>query len=269
MRLNELLGIDKYAVYLNSNAFPEDIGDRNVVTMNVTRIPFGFSTEEFDAESMTITLTFDLPCDVYGDDVVVRDGALKHIQEVLLGHKVFNVSDSAEGVYQVNTYFEQQPPSNPYVDSGRITQQIVVSGSALIKSTECGAVVGNDIKVAVSGDYLLKVSRVSNSQVGPDNNIPLSMNTSLAEMTAISRTVTKTLDLIYTGQPIEKEFLKIAEGAEYDINQIYTYRVEYPHVHITTRVKILSVVVQDAPSRFLQYTLTMQIVELAKVTEVT
>ena len=81
--INVELGLDKYVVYLNSNAYPDDIGDRNVVTLNATRIPFGFAQEELDAESMTIMLTFDLPCDASGTDVIIRDGALANIQAKL------------------------------------------------------------------------------------------------------------------------------------------------------------------------------------------
>lgn len=268
MRINELLGTDKYCVYLNSNAFPEDIGERTVVTMNVMRVPFGFSTEEFDAESMTITLTFDLPCDAYGDELVIRDGALAHIQETLLGHKTFNVLVEDKEFYTVNMYLEQQIPGNPYVDSGRITQQIVLSGSALVQNTQCGAIVGNDVKVFIDDAELLKISRVSNIQIGADNNIPLSEGKTVPEMQAISRIAAKTLDFLYTGKEIEDEFLKIAEGVSYDINRIFKYKVQYPNFYIETPIKITGVSTQDAPSKFLQYTIAVQVVGDAEVVNV-
>lgn len=276
-RLNEILGLDKYAVFLNSNAFPDDIGDRNVVTMSALRIPFGFSQDELDAESMTITLTFDLPCDAYGDEVYLRDNALAHIQEKLLGHKKFFV-EYGDPHYEVNTYLEMQPPSNPYVDAGRITQQIVVSGSALVKATTCGAIVGNDIKVSI-GEYtpgktttftqLLKVDRTSAMQVGADNNIPLSAGSVVPEMLAISKVCTKAVSFLYTGKEIEKEFIRMAEGCTrdingnpYDINKVYTYEAVYGSFSTSVKVKITSVSTQDSTGTFLQYTLNMQIVEV-------
>lgn len=285
--INVELGLDKYVVYLNSNAYPDDIGDRNVVTLNATRIPFGFSQEELNAESMTLMLTFDLPCDASGTDVIIRDGALANIQAKLLGHKVFTV-ECPDGNYIVNAYLEQQPPANPYIDSGRITQQIVLSGSALIQSEKCGAIVGNDIKVSIGdgtkyddSDYvivdsdgvvkglntLLKVSRVSNVSIGADNNIPLSDNKVIPEVLAISKTATKTLSFLYLGKTIEKNFLKMAEGVPvYDINHEFTYKVDYGDFAVTVPIIILEISLEDAAAKYLQYTLTVQIVGDAEVT---
>lgn len=258
--INEELGLDKYVVYLNSNAYPDDIGDRNVVTLNATRIPFGFSQEELDAESMTITLTFDLPCDACGEDVVIRDGALAKIQAKLLGHKAFTVK-CPDGEYIVNAYLEQQPPANPYVDCGRITQQIVLSGSALVQNKTCGAIVGNDIKVSINGNELLKISRVANMSVGADNNIPLSEETVAPEVIAISKTCTKTLSFLYLGKEIENDFLKIAEGCPHDINEVYTYKVNYGSFSVEMPIKIINVSSEDSTAKYLQYTLTVQIVD--------
>ena len=262
---NEILGLDKYAVFLNSNAFPDDLGDRNVVTMSALRVPFGFSRDELDAESMTITLTFDLPCDAYGDEVYLRDNALAHIQEKLLGHQTFMVEYDADNIYEVNTYLEMQPPSNPYVDAGRITQQIIVSGSALCKARTCGAIVGNDIKVSIDGTQLLKVDRTSAMQVGADNNIPLSEGKVVPEMLAISKICTKSVSFLYTGKAIENEFIKIAEGYPYDINKVYTYKAVYGSFITSVKVKITGVSTQDSTGTFLQYTLSMQIVDDAEV----
>jgi hypothetical protein len=264
-RFNEMLGLDKYAVFLNSNAFPDDIGDRNVVTMSALRVPFGFSQDELDAESMTITLTFDLPCDAYGDEVYLRDNALAHIQNTLLGHQTFMVEYDTEHIYEVNTYLEMQPPSNPYVDAGRITQQIVVSGSALVKAITCGAIVGNNIKVFIDGKQLLKVDRTSAMQVGADNNIPLSEGKVVPEMLAISKVCTKAVSFLYTGNDIEKEFIKIAEGYPFDINKVYTYKAVYGSFSTSVKVKIASVSTQDSTGTFLQYTLNLQIVDDAEV----
>ena len=273
-KFNEILGLDKYAVFLNSNAFPDDLGDRNVVTMSALRIPFGFAQDELDAESMTITLTFDLPCDAYGDEVYIRDNALAHIQNTLLGHKKFDV-EYGDTHYEVNTYLEMQPPGNPYVDAGRITQQIIVSGSALVKATTCGAIVGNDIKVSI-GEYtpgetttftqLLKVDRTSAMQVGADNNIPLSEGKVVPEMLAISKVCTKAVSFLYTGKAIENEFIQIAEGYKHDINKVYIYKAVYGSFSTSVKVKITSVSTQDSTGTFLQYTLNMQIVDDAEVT---
>jgi hypothetical protein len=259
-KLNEILGTDKYAVYLNSNAFPDDLGDRNVVTMNVLRIPFGFGQDELDAESLTITLTFDLPCDAYGEELYIRDGALAHIQSRLLGHKSFDVECPNDEWYTVNTYFEQQAPANPYVDSGRITQQIVLSGAALVQNMECQAVVGNNVKVSIDGQDLLKIERTSAVQIGGDNNIPLSEGTNIPELQAISKVGTKAISFLYTGKDIEKEFIKIAEGFPFDINKIYKYKVSYGSFIIEVPCKLTSVSSQDSTGVFLQYTLNMQIV---------
>ena len=262
-KFNEILGTDKYAVYLNSNAFPTDLGDRNVVTMNALRVPFGFGQDELDAESLTITLTFDLACDAYGEEVFVRDGALAHIQSLLLGHQVFEVQCPDDAIYIVNTYLEQQPPGNPYVDAGRVTQQIVISGAALVQNVSCLAVVGNNVKVYINGEKLLKVERTSVMQVGADNNIPLSEGITLAKMKAISKTCTKAVSFLYTGKEIEKEFLKIAEGFEesdWNINKVYTYKVDYGSFALEVPVKLTSVTTQDSTGVFVQYTLNMQIV---------
>lgn len=259
---NELLGYDKYCVYLNSNAFPDDIGDRTVVTMSALRVPFWFSTDEIDAESMTITLTFDLPCDAYGEDVVIRDGALARIQTILLGHRCFNVLQPS-ATYVVNSYLEQQPPGPPYVDGGRITQQIVISGNILVQNSSCGAVVGNDVKVYINGTRLLKVNRASNTQIGTDNNIPLSEETTLPEVFAISRTNTKTLTFLYTGKTIENEFLKIAEGVSFDVNKEYTYKVVYPTFSVEVPFKIVGVSSEDSAGVWLKYALTIQAIDNA------
>lgn len=272
--VNELLGRDKFAVYLNSNAYPDDEEDRIVVIMSALRVPFGFSTEELDAESLTVTLTFDLPCDAYGEHLIVRDGALERIREALLGRKVFSVQQANGERYIVNAFLEQQPPASPYADSGRITQQIVLSGKMLAQNANCAATVGNDVRVSIglTGKYaeteLLKVSRASALNVGTDSNIPLSEDNTLAETYGISRTGTKTLDFLYTGKAIEDNFLKIAEGVAHDVNAIYTYKAEYRNFTVKSNFKLVSVSSQDSAGVYLQYTLNVQIVDNATVSTV-
>lgn len=269
--VNEVLGRDKFVVYLNSNAFPDDEEDRIVVTMSALRVPFGFSTEEIDAESLTVTLTFDLPCDVYGEQVIVRDGALERIQANLLGRKVFDVQQANGEEYVVNAFLEQPPPANPYVDRGRITQQIVLSGKMLAQNVNCLAIVGNDVRVSIglANEYedteLLKVSRASALNVGTDSNLPLSEDNTLAETHGISRTCTKTLNFLYTGKAIEDHFLKIAEGASFDVNAIYTYKAAYRNFTVQSKFKLISVSSQDSAGVYLQYTLTVQIVDEARI----
>ena len=269
--VNEVLGRDKFVVYLNSNAFPDDEEDRIVVTMSALRVPFGFSTEELDAESLTVTLTFDLPCDVYGEQLIIRDGALARIQSNLLGRKEFDVHQANGEDYVVNAFLEQQPPANPYADNGRITQQIVLSGKMLVQNATCLAIVGNDVRVSIgSATYeqteLLKVSRASALNVGTDSNIPLSEDSTLAETHGISRTCTKTLNFLYTGKEIEDHFLEIAEGASFDVNAIYTYKAAYRNFTVQSKFKIISVSSQDSAGVYLQYTLTAQIVDEATIT---
>lgn len=260
--INEIIGYDKYFVHLNTNAAPSEKDERVVVVMNVVRAPFAFTREELDAENMTITLTFDLPTG-FGEDLRVRDTALMDIQTKLLGWQAFNVTQpeqDGEETYTVCAKFEQQPTANPYADSGRLTQQVVVSGIAQVQNANCSAVVGNNVKVYIDGVQLLKLTRVSNTSVGADNNVPLSEDSTLTEMHATSRTATKTLTFLYLGKDIEKVFLRYAEGAAVNVNRIYTYKVVYPDFTLTQNFKITGVSSQDSAGVYLQYTLNIQIV---------
>ena len=263
--INDMIGKEKYVVWVNTNANPSKTDPRNVVTMAVARIPFAYTTEELDAESLTITLTFDLPVAQDGEDLVTKEEALNDIHKCLLGWRAFRV-EQPDDEYTVTAKFEQQAPSNPYVDSGRKTQQIVVSATAWAQNKECKALVGNDVLVSIDGTTLLKVSRVANTQVGADNNMPLSEDKTLPEVHGISRVCTKTLTFLYLGKEIEDEFLQIAEGALHDVNKIYTYTVEYPTFTVSQKFKLLAVSSQDSAGVYLQYTLNVQIVEDATVT---
>jgi hypothetical protein len=261
--INEILG-SKYCVYLKTNAAPSNIGSRTVVTMDVARFPYSFTTEEFDAENVTITLTFDLPAAQYGEDLVIRDTALLDIQTKLFGWRSFVVEQPIEEgteAYNITAKFELQPSTNPYVDSGRKTQQIVVSGSAQIQNVNCGAVVGNAIHVSIDGVPLLKLEHASNMQVGADNNIPLSEDKTLPEMRCISRTATKNITFLYTGKEIEKTFLRMAEGIHPDVNREYVYLIEYPDFSIKQKIKIAGASSQSGAGIYLQYTLVVQVVE--------
>ena len=268
--INNQIGNEKYQVWVNTNANPSKTDTRNVVTMSVARIPFAYTTEELDAESLVITLTFDLPVAQDGIDLVTKEEALNDIHERLLGWRVLRV-EQPDDTYMLTGKFEQQAPSNPYVDNGRKTQQIVVSCTAWVQNASCKALVGNYVVVSIGNDdyepvTLLKVSRAATLQVGSDSNLKLSENTTLPEMHGISRACTKTLTFLYLGKPIEDEFLKIAEGVAQDVNKVYDYKVEYPNFTLSQKFKIISVSSQDSAGVYLQYTLTVQIVSDAKVT---
>lgn len=253
--LTHILGASKYQVYVNTNEYPQT-NKKIPVSMIALRTPYGYTEEEFDAENLQITLTFDL-------DVTesVRDSALFDIQSKLLGWRKFDV-EMPDKTYEVVALFEQQPPSNPYVDFGRITQQIVVSGTAQAKAKSNHAIIGNDIKVLINGVRLLKMSRSAVLSIGADNNIPLSEDRTIPIFDGISQTATKTLTFLYTGKTIENEFLKMAESGAYDINKIFEYKVVYPTFEVKEKIKIVNISVQDAVGVYLQYTLTVQVVNV-------
>ena len=269
--INDILG-DKYVVWLNTNAEPEESETRTVVTMSAARIPFAYTTEELDAESLTLTLTFDLPVAAAGADLITRDIALNDIHNLLIGWRKIEVLQPSDNPnvpdrYAVTVRFEQQAPANPYTDTGHVKQQIVIGGTALAQNVNCKALVGNFVVVSINDTPLLKVSRVSNTQVGADNNLLLSEQKTLPEMHCISRISTKTLTFLYLGNDIEDEFLKIAEGVEHDVNKIYTYAVSYPNFTLSQKFKIAGVSSQDSAGVYLQYTLNVQLVEPAYVVE--
>lgn len=261
-RINELIGTDKFCVYLNTDVFNEDIGDRNAVIMSVSRVPFGYTTEELDAESMIVTLVFDLPVSTDGEDLTTRDIALSIISDTLLGHQKFKIA-TPDGSYWANCFFQQQAPTEPFTDDGRITQQITISGTVLIQSTSCQALVGNDIHVFIDDVELLKTSHSSALQYGTDSNLPLSQNETQPQLEVISSACTKTLNLIYTGKEIETNFLKMAEGSsEEDINTIHRYKVNYgDFLTIEVPIKILSVSIASEVGVYLKYALAIQTVK--------
>ena len=259
---NEILGKDKYLVYLFTNGAPIDTQERHVVSLNVLRVPFGYTSEELDAESLQCTLTFDLPCDKYG---AVIDKTLAVIEEKLLGRQVYEIAQPDGKVYVANAFFEMQPPGAPRLDGG-LMQQIIVSGRVLVQNKECKALVGNDVKISIDGELLLKVSNAATTQVGTDGNVRLSENITLPETYAITRASAKTIEFLYTGKKIEDDFLKIAEGADYDINKEYTYTAEYPSFTISLPFKLLSVDVSLGLGVYVQYKLSIQQTGSATIT---
>ena len=256
--INEELGTDLFIAYLHTNNAADEREKRTIVTVKATRIPFGLTTKELDAESLSLTLTFDLPA----DKISARDIALERIKETLLGWSSFKVEQPDDVQYEVTTFFEQQSPDNPYLDNGGQTQQIVVSGTALVKNVNTRALVGNSIEVYLGEDKLVKTSRTAVGQYGFDSRIPLSTGSIIPEIDAVSRTNTITIAGIYTGKAIEKTIISIAEGICDNPNNVYTYTVEYnKDLSFTTDVKITSAVVRDQIGAFLQYEVTLQVVE--------
>lgn len=259
-KLNEELGYDKFVVFLNTDVYNLDLGDRDAIIVNVARIPMGYTTEEFDAESIELTLTFDVPVDVDGEDLVKRDLAISIIKTKLLGKREYTIVDE-DTHYNATCFFEQLPSGAPYLDEGRVTQQIVVKGQCLLQNANCGAVVGNSVKININGDNLLKVSRTSSTQYGSENNIPLSEDSVQVEVENISRASIKTFTFIYTGKEIEKEFIRIAEGYPENINKLYSININYGEGLATqSTVKLLSAAILDEPGVYLRYTITMQVV---------
>lgn len=278
--INTLIGEDKYSVYVSTNANVDKNDPRTVVTMNVGRRPFAYTTEEIDAESLVITLTFDLPVAQGGADLITKEEALNDIHEHLLGVRTISVAQPTDmtdvyDYYTVTGIFEQLPPSNPYMDYGRKTQQIVVNCTAWVQNDTCKALVGNYVKVLIADSTqsgvlpteLLKINRASTMQVGMDNNLKLSANKKMPEAKATSMTATKQITCLYLGKSIENEFLKIAEGMNYDPDKEYIYVLSYPAFEVQQKVKILSVSTQDSAGVYLQYTLTMQAVTNATIVE--
>lgn len=266
-KLTQMLGAKKYQVYVNTNEFPNDNG-KTAVSMVALRTPYGYTETEFDAENLQITLTFDLDASSIGQTESVRDSALFDIQTKLLGWRNFDVV-TPDKTYKVFALFEQQPPSNPYVDFGSVTQQIVVSGTAQVQAADNKAIIGNDVKTYLAFEErenewvyarLLKISRSSVLSIGADNNIPLSEDLTIPEFEGISQTATKTITCIYTGLAIEDELLMMAESGARDINKIYKYRVVYPNFEVEKKVKIVSVSTQDSVGVYLQYTIALQVV---------
>ena len=257
-KLTQMLGPKKYQVYVNTNEFPHDNG-KTAVSMVALRTPYGYTETEFDAENLQITLTFDLDASSIGQTESVRDIALFDIQTKLLGWRNFDVV-TPNKTYKVFALFEQQPSSNPYVDFGRITQQIVVSGTAQVQASDNKAIIGNEVAVFLDGTRLLKKSRSSVLSIGADNNIPLSEDLTIPEFEGISQTATKTLTCIYTGKDIEDELLKMAESGAIDINKIHTYKAVYRNFEVEKKVKIVSVSTQDSGGVYLQYTIALQVV---------
>jgi hypothetical protein len=259
-KINEHIGLDKFQLSLHTNGFPDKNEKRIVGTFNATRVPYGFSTAEIDAESLAVTLTFDVPCGDLTSDRK-RDEVLEIFKNKLLGWQSLTVEQVDGSTYTANLFLEMQAPSAPYVDSGYIIQQIVIAGNALVQNATCGAVVGNKELFYINGYPVLKTSKVSSTQYAGDNNLPLSEGGSIAEVDNITKGTTVQVTCLYMGSEIDKELYGIANGESYDINKVYLLQTElngdkFPHLD----AKLVSVVAESAVGVFVKYTATFQVI---------
>lgn len=260
---NEYLGRDQFVLSLNTNGVPDEDEKRIVGTMVAGRVPYGFSTEEIDAESLNITFTFDLPCGTDAEDLL-RDKILYLLSEKLLSWQKLTIQQLNGTTYYLNTFFEMQPPSAPYVDNGRFTQQIVISGNALLQNANCGAIVGNNEKVYINGVQVLKIEKTSNVQFTGDNNIPLSEDKYIPEIENVASVSTMRLSCLYMGTEIDNEFYMIGEGQTTDPNKVYTIKIEKQNMLglstvIEKTAKLTSVTNMSSSGVFLRYEVSFQI----------
>lgn len=228
--LNEYLGRDKFVLFLGTNGAPDKDEERVVGTVNVGRVPYAFSTDQIDAESLNITFTFDLPCGTVADDSK-RDLAIATIGEKLIAWKKIQLEYVDGKVYYLNTFFEALPMGQPYVDCGHITQQYVVAGKALIQNSECGAWLGNNERITITLDddttgEVLVVDKASSTTISHDTAVDLSAGSYVPSINAIAYTNTVKLTCLYMGTDIDKFFWDIGEGFIADPNMIITVGME-------------------------------------------
>jgi hypothetical protein len=267
--LNEYLGRDKYILYLGTNGAPDKQETRIVGTVNVGCVPYAFSTAEIDAESLNVTFTFDLPCGTKDDDLK-RDLAIAEIAKKLIAWKKIAIDYVNGDRYFLNTYFEMLPMSNPYVDCGRITQQLVVAGKALMQNEKCGAVIGNNELVIinagnVSGN-LLVIDKASATSITHDAKMPLSDDVYIPELEVIALSNTLKVTCLYLGTDLDKHFWSIGEGAISEPNKVYTVTTMLRDVDgaITSthekKCKVISVTNSSGAGVFNRYEITLQMV---------
>lgn len=270
-----------FMVYLNTNVIPNYDDSYIAVTMAARRDFMGMPSEELDVETLTVSLTFNLPADIYGEDLSKRDKALDIIHDNLLGEKSFFINtddDNDNVVYKATSLLAQEQPSDPFIDAGRTTQLIVLTGTIYVANASCKAMVGNEVDVYIGrGDgtsptanmkyeKLLHTNRALSYQTTNETFLALDNTYARASVINTSAAATKSLSFIYTGKEIEDEFLQIAEGVlqgldkrVYGIKQIYTYKCVYPTFTIICPFTIASVTFQDANGVLMQYTLNVHV----------
>ena len=223
--INEYLGRDKFVLFLGTNGAPDKDENRVVGTVNIGVVPYAFSTDQIDAESLDITFTFDLPCGTVDDDFT-RDIAVAEIAQKLIAWKKIQI-DYVEGQkYVLNTFFKMLPMGNPYVDCGRITQQLVVTGKALLQNMQCGAIVGNNENVYINEQRLTVIDKTSATSITHDSRMPLSRDGYIPEIEAIAHSNTVRLTCLYLGTEIDRKLWDIGEGFIANPNEPFTLATE-------------------------------------------
>ena len=259
---NEHIGRGKFNIYLNTNGVPQS-DSRILGTLNVGRIPYGFTSDEINAENLTLTFTFDIPCGSAEADRT-RDNAAAILAKKLLGWQRLTVTAPNGETYRINSFLELQPMGAPYVDCGEIKQQFVYSGTALAQNTTCGAIVGNEEAVYIDGSQVLKLSKTVSTQIAGDNKIPLSEEKYTADVESIGVATTLTISCLYIGSEIDELLYRAGEGVILNPNKIYTIETVRNTlagaIKVVQNGKLTGVTSKNASGVFLQYEATFQIV---------
>ena len=270
--LNEYLGRDKYILYLGTNGFPSKEESRIVCTVNIGQVPYAFSTAEIDATSLNCTFTFELPCATYEDEYK-RDNALQDIAEKLITWKKILIRYPDGTKYALNTFFEMMPLGQPYVDCGKVTQQAIFAGKALLQNINCGAVIGNNETVEIDGEKVLVIDKISGTDITYESNMALSKNSYVPELTAIAYANTLKLTCLYMGTNADNAFWQIGEGTIENPNKIYKIVTRLTNINgedvgaWARKVKLASVNNISSAGVFNRYEVVFQYVGKATVEE--
>lgn len=248
---NKLLGTSDFLVYLNTNKTPDDTNPKTICTLTGTRLPFAIS--DADAETVNVTIT----CDLIASDTETRDKRLSMIKNIL-GWTAFQIKTPEGETYNCDSFLEQQPPTNPRVDTGVLIQQIVVTGTCLIADAKDGGIVSNRVKTYINDEEVILIAGNSSIQKGTDNNFNLSGESTLTDLDEISRACTAEYTILYRSQEIDKVFVAAIEGETEELNQIYIVRRVYPDFEVEQRMKLTGGSVVYQAGAFLLYRITLQ-----------
>lgn len=235
--IERFLGTEDFEVSLNQK-IPPNTSDRITTTLQATRVPFGLDNVE--VENLNIKLTFDLQ--LFPTE---RRYRLMGKIQALLGWQHFEVTDVDSGTtYNCDAFLEQQQPfSDPRVDTGTFIQQLVVSGTCYVATTDSGAIVANRVVTMLDDEEVRVVACVPSYSKGIDENLCLSEGETRSVPMAISRSNQIELTLLYTGTDIENRLVDIFEGEDEGtdgINTVFSYKRVYPHKAYVKTVKLLS-----------------------------
>lgn len=249
---NRLLGTDDFAVWLHTNINPDRDGEKTTCTLLVQREPFALGN--IDAESVRVTLTFDLKIQPEPELAAARLAKIKDI----LGWQSFQIQ-TPDGAYNADSFLEMQQPGMPRIDTGCKIQQFTVSGTALIASATLGALVSNRVKTFINDVEVLVVSAQPSLSKGADEVFDLSDGNTMTDMQEISRANTYGFTLLYRGTETDKMFIKLIEGGESDaLNTTFALRRIYPDFEMTHTVKLESGLVTQQAGAFLLYQLNFK-----------